>query len=138
MALLMVDQGEQICLEALVNKTAPQDLVLKLYKNDKTPADGDDEGDYTEATFTGYAHADLAGASWTVTPGAPTEAAYAQQTFTSSADQTTENIYGYFIVQVTSGKLVWAERFSDAPNPITNNGDNIKVTPKIQLKKQGE
>lgn len=138
MALLMPNQGEVLTLEAIVNKTAGQNLVLKLFKSNTTPGDSDTEATYTEADFTGYSSITLTGANWTVTGGAPSEAAYAQQTFTSSATQTTQNIYGYYLVQVTSGKLVWAERFSDGPYPITNNGDIIKVTPKIQLKKQGE
>ena len=33
---------------------------------------------------------------------------------------------------------MWGERFTDGPYPITNNGDVIKVTPKLQVKKQGE
>lgn len=137
-ALLMPNQGEVVTLEALVNKVAPQALRLKLYKNDVTPADANTESAFTEATFTGYTYIDLTTGSWTVTGGAPTEATFPQQTFTSSSNQTTENIYGYFVTQQTSGKLVWAERFTDAPYPITNNGDAIKITPKIQLKKQGE
>jgi hypothetical protein len=138
MALLCPNAAEEVILSNFLNKVAPQDLVLKLYKNDKTPADGDDEGDYTEATFSGYADADLTGANWTITPGAPSEAVYPQQTFTSDANQTTENIYGYFVVQTTSGKIMWAERFPNGPYPISNAGDAIKVTPKIQLKKSGE
>lgn len=138
MALLMVNQGEGLMLEMLVNKTAPQTLKLKLFKNDKTPADGDTEANYTEADFTGYAEVSLTGANWTITPGAPSEAAFAQQSFASTANQTLQNVYGYYVVQTTSGKLMWAERFTDGPYPIQNNGDTIKVTPKIQAKKQGE
>ncbi|HWP59545.1 MAG TPA: hypothetical protein VNL14_16755 [Candidatus Acidoferrales bacterium] len=132
-ALLVPNQGEQIALEALVNKTAPQNLVLRLFKNNVTPAEGDTEANYTEADFTGYSAITLTGANWTVTTGAPSEASYAQQTFSSSANQAAQNIYGYYLTQVTSGKLVWAERFTDGPYPIANNGDQIKVTPKITL-----
>lgn len=131
MALLVPNQGEQIALEALLNKTAPQNLDLKLFKSNTTPAETDTEATYTEADFTGYALVQLTAASWTVTPGAPTEAAYAQQTFTSSAGAQNQNVYGYMIIQRTSGKLVYAERFSDGPYNIVNNGDAIKVTPKI-------
>lgn len=131
MSLVLPNQGEQIALEALLNKTAPQNLDLKLFKSNTTPGEADTEATYTEATFTGYAAVQLTAANWTVTPGAPTEAAYAQQTFTSSAGSQNENVYGYYIVQRVSGKLVWAERFSDGPYNIVNNGDAIKVTPKI-------
>jgi len=139
MALLMVNQGEEIALQAILNHTAQdEDLELRLYKNDVTPGDSDTEATYTEADFTGYAACTLTGASWVITPGAPTEAAYAQQTFTSSAGSQNQDIYGYYVVQSVAGKLLWAERFSDGPYNIANNGDAIKVTPKIQLKKVGE
>lgn len=138
MALLMVNQGEVILAEAMLNKTAPQDLVLRLFKNDKTPADSDTESGYTEADFTGYAHQDLTASSWVVTGGAPTTCAYPQVTFTSTAGSQNQPVYGYFLTQVTSGKLMWAERFTDGPYTIVNNGDAIKVTLNMNVKKAGE
>jgi hypothetical protein len=129
MALVFPDQGENISLEAIVNKTAPQNLVLRLYQNNITPGESDTEATYTEATFTGYVAVTLTGSSWGTAAGGTIS--YAQQTFTSTALQATQNIYGYYLTQVTSGKLVYSERFSDAPYPITNNNDQIKVTPTI-------
>lgn len=129
MALVFPDQGENLVLEMLVNKTAPQNLVLRLFKSNTTPGESDTEATYTEATFTGYSAITLTGASWGAASGG--SIAYAQQTFTSSANQTTENIYGYYYTQGTSGKAVSAERFADGPYAITNNGDNIKITPTI-------
>lgn len=131
MAGLLVNQGEQIMLEALVNKTAPQPLRLKLFKNNVTPAETDTEATYTEATFTGYADVALTAASWTISGTAPTSIDFAEQTFTSSANQTAQSIYGYYYVQQTSGKLVAVERFSDGPYSIANNGDAIKITPHV-------
>lgn len=129
MPLVFPDQGENIALEAIVNKTAPQNLVLKLYKNDITPGESDTEATYTEADFTGYSAITLIGSSWGAASGG--SIAYPQQTFTSSANQTAQSIYGYYLVQATSGKLVYAERFSNGPYTIANNGDAIKVTPTI-------
>ena len=131
MALLFPNQGESIALKALLNHTAPQNLVLKLFKSNTTPAETDTEATYTEADFTGYGAITLTGSSWTVTPGAPTSAAYAQQSFTSSAGSQNQSVYGYFTIQTTSTLLVYAERFSDGPYVIVNNGDVIKVTPTI-------
>jgi hypothetical protein len=131
MPLVLVNNGEGIALRALVNHTAPQNLSLRLYQNNITPAETDVTATYTLATFTGYASVTLTGASWTITEGAPSQASYAQQSFTSSADQTLQNIYGYYLVQVTSGLLVWSERFTNAPFAISNNGDQIRVTPRI-------
>jgi hypothetical protein len=131
MALLVPNNGEDIALQYLVNKDAPEDLVLRLFKSDTTPAETDTAGTYTEADFTGYSNVTLTGASWTVTPGAPTSASYAQQTFTSSAGSQNQPVYGYYLTRATSLDLVYAERFSDGPYTIVNNGDAIKVTPTI-------
>jgi hypothetical protein len=130
MALNFPDVGENIALEALTNKTAPQNLVLRLFSNNITPSDTDTAGTYTEATFAGYAAITLTGASWgaasagTITYGS-------QQTFTLSSTGTVENIYGYYVTQAVSGLLVYSERDGAAPFPITNSGDNIKITPTI-------
>lgn len=133
MSLVLVNQGEDLALKALVNHTAPQNLVLRLYKSNTTPAETDTEASYTEADFTGYSAANLTGSSWSTSGTAPTQAAYAQQSFTSSAGSQNQDVYGYYVTQTTSGKLLWAERFSNAPFNIANNGDVIKVTPQITM-----
>lgn len=140
MAGLFPDQGEVVLLDLIVNKGtySPEDLVLGLFKNDYTPVDGTTEGSLTEADFTGYATISLTGADWTLTPDAPSVALFDTMTFTSSADQAIQYLYGYYLRQLTSGKLVCAERFTDGPYAIVNNLDYIEVTPKIQMKKQGE
>lgn len=132
MAGKLVNQGEDLALKALVNHTAPQNLVLKLFKNDWTPADGDDETDATEADFTGYSAVTLTGASWTATPGAPSSITYAAQDFASSADQTPQTIYGAYLIQTTSGKLVAAERFASSIT-FQSNGDTYSIVPTITL-----
>lgn len=132
MPLLVPNVGEGAMLKAIVNHTAATNLVLRLYSSNTTPAETDTAGTYTEATFTGYTAATLTGASWSITEGGPSYAQYAQQTFTSSAAQS-QNIYGYYLQYTTSNILGWAERFSDGPYAITNNGDQIKVTPYIEL-----
>ena len=133
MALLVPNNGEGDALAAIVGKAAAENLVLRLYTNDITPAETDTAASYTEATFTGYAAITLTAANWTVTEGAPSDASYAQQTFTSSADQTPQSVYGYYFTRVTSGRIAWAERFPSGPYVIANNGDNIKVTPVLTL-----
>ena len=137
MPLLMGNQGEGIWLQMLANKVAPQNLVVKLFKNDYTPVDGSTEANFTEADFTGYAAYVTDPDDWTVTPGAPSLLAHPQIFFESSANQTQQDMYGYYVVQETSGKYMWGERF-DASTRIKNNGDGQKVTPQFQLKKEGE
>lgn len=133
MALVVPNAGEGLMLEHIVGKTAVEALTLKLYKNDYTPVEGSVAGSFTEADFTGYGSKALAGASWTVTTGDPTYAGYGEQTFTSTAGSQNQPVYGYFIVGATSTTIYWAERFSDGPYTIVNNGDAIKVTPRIEL-----
>lgn len=130
MAGVLTNQGEVVMLEALVNKTAPQDLQLALFKNDYTPVETTTEADVVETTFTGYGRVTLTPASWALVAGAPTQATFAQRIFLSSAVQN-EFVYGYYLVQAGSGKLVAAERFSDGPYNLTSIGDPVKVTPKI-------
>jgi hypothetical protein len=118
-------------LQNILNKTAPQNKTLKLFKNNITPAETDTAATYTEADFTGYVATTLAGAGWTITPGAPTEAVFAEQSFTSSAGAQSQNVYGYYVIEAVSGFIQWAERFTNGPYLIQNNGDVIKVTPKF-------
>lgn len=133
MTLLVPDAGESLALQNFLNKAAPQDQKFVLFKSNTTPAETDTTATYTAADFTGYADAALTGANWTISGTAPTSAGYAQQTFTSSADQTAQNVYGYLVKQTTSGTLMWAERFTNGPYVIANNGDAIKVTPTITM-----
>lgn len=129
MALLVPIVGENKMVEAIVNKTAPENLVLRLFSSNTTPADSDNAGTYTEATFAGYAGITLTGASWGAASAGTTT--YAQQTFTRTSTGAAQNIYGYYVTQLTSGVLMWAERDGAGPFAITNNGDTIKVTPTL-------
>jgi len=131
MALVLSNQGEQIALEALVGKVAGQNLILRLFENNYTPVEGTTEVSVVECTFAGYSAITLIAANWVFTAADPSHVDYAQQTFTSNTGSQDKYAYGYYLTQVTSGKLVWAERFTDGPYHIVNNGDAIKVTPVI-------
>lgn len=133
MTLLVPNNGEGDMLTALVAKAAAENLALHLFKSNTTPAETDTTATYTEADFTGYAAITLTAANWVVTEGAPSNAAYPQQTFTSSAGSQSQSVYGYYLTRVTSGRIAWAERFADGPYVIVNNGDQVKVTPVITL-----
>ena len=131
MALLAPNSSEDVMLQNILNKTAPQNVVLRLYTNNYTPVETSTEANFTEASGFGYTSVTLAGASWTITPGNPTSASFAQQTFTFTG--TLGNVYGYYMTQLTSGFIMWAERFTDGPYNIVNSGDQIKITPVITL-----
>lgn len=131
MALVVCNNGESVALQYLVNKATPENLILRLFQSNTTPAETDTAVTYTEANFTGYSAATLTGASWGApSEGAPTSIAYAQQTFTCSG-ASSNSIYGYYMTRATSADLILAERDAGAPFSITTSGDNIKITPTI-------
>lgn len=134
MALLVPNAGEFEMLKAALGVVAMgASQTLKLYVNNITPGEGDSAGSYTAATGFGYVDKTLTSTIWSVVTdgGGTTEATYTQQTwvFTGALG----NVYGYFVIRTDSGVLLWAERFSDGPYNIANNGDEIRLTPKIQL-----
>lgn len=133
MALLVPDVGEVELLKAALGVTAMGAThTLKLYTNNVTPGESDTAGSYTGAAGSGYADKSLTATSWSVaTAAGTTEGTYAQQTWTFTG--ALGNVYGYFIIRADTGVLLWAERFSDGPYNIANNGDEIRLTPKIQL-----
>lgn len=129
MALNVPDVGENVALEAFVNKTAPQNGVLRLFKNNITPSDTDTTATYTEAVFPGYAALTLTGATWNAA-AAGTISYSAQQVFTCSG-VAVDDIYGYYINQLASTILMWSERDAAAPFAVRNSGDIVKLTPTI-------
>lgn len=131
MTLLVPNVGENITLAYLVGKTTTvRDLIYGLFATNVTPAETDTAGSYTAAAGGGYAAKTLAGASWTITNGAPTSAAFAQQTWTFTGALTTNpTVFGYFVIRATDVDLVLAETFSSFTP--ANNGDQILLTPQI-------
>ena len=78
-----------------------------------------------------YGAKTLTGASWTVTPGTPSDAAYALQAFSFTGVPSVATIYGYFVKSGTT--LLWAERLAAPPFTVTAAGDVVNVTPKLTL-----
>lgn len=132
MTLLFVNNGEAQTLRYIVNKDGlTEDLRYKLFTNNITPAETDVAGSYTVANGAGYADIVMTGASWTITPGAPSEASYPQQEWSFSGALTgNPNIYGYYVLRTTTLDLMFAERFATARTP-TNPGDALRLTPKV-------
>lgn len=131
MALLVPNGAEDIMLQYIVNKDTPEDLIIRLYSNDVTPSESDTVGTYTEVTGGGYAAITLVPANWTITPGTPTNGEHVQVTFSFTGG--VGNVYGYYVTRQVGGELMWSERFSNAPFPINNNGDEIRITPRFTL-----
>jgi len=126
MALLVPDEGEAAMLELIL----AENTGLRLYTNDKTPAEGDGTADYTEASEAGYSAATLTGGSWTVaTDTGTTSGTYAQQDFEFTEAAT---VYGYFVTDSAGSTLLWAERFGTTA-VLGSGGGTISVNPSIEL-----
>ncbi len=131
MAVVFTNAAEQVALENFINKTAPENLVLRLYSDNQTPSKTDVAGDYTEVSGNGYSAVTLTPGNFVMTPGDPSSAAYPQVTFAFTG--AAGNVYGYYVTRATTGDLMFANRFSNAPINIANNGDEIRITLTITL-----
>jgi hypothetical protein len=130
MALLVPDVGEVLLLGIAINNVANENLTLKLFVTDVTPAEANTAGSFTEMSAAGYVAKTLTKGSWSVANAAGvTTASYAEQTFTMTAATA---CYGYYIVGATSTTLYWAESFG-SNYAIPAGGGDIKITPKITL-----
>ena len=131
MPIVFANAGEVIALRNILNNTAPQTLVLKLFTNNKIPAKTDVATDYIELAGFGYSSVVLTPGNFVFTPGDPSTAVYPQMTFTFTG--AAGFIYGYFVIQGNSGSLLFANRFLNSPIQIANSGDEIRVTLTITL-----
>lgn len=135
MALLVPDVGEVILLGNLIAGGTLENMTLKLYKTNVTPAESDTAGSYTVADFTSYTNKTLTrsvnnGVTWgtVATNTGVTSSSYVAQSWTAGSTQT---IYGYYVVGATSTVLLWAELFGVART--LASGDVLNLTPKLQL-----
>jgi hypothetical protein len=99
--------------------------VFKLFQNDFTPTPSSLIGDFTVCTFGGYA--DATGAF--LTPGLdPSGNAVAAKPCAFTGDGTSSGVaYGIYVVGST-GDLVAAARFDNAPYNFVNLGDQLVLT----------
>jgi len=134
MTLVVPNLAEDRALKILLNVDAPDDLDIKLFKNNYTPVNGSHLGNFDEADFTGYAPIEIDPGDWVFTPGTPSDAEHPQVIFTSTAGAQNQDVYGYYVVERnpgSNGVVRWAERFGNGPYNIQNLGDQIKVTPRF-------
>lgn len=111
-----------------------EDLTLKLFSNNVTPAEGDTAATYIVVAGGGYANIVLDKDLWTITGNDPSDGTYAAQDFTfTSVTNAPGTIYGYYIVDAAN-VLRGAERFDAGVVPFTPvNGSLIRITPRLQV-----
>lgn len=134
MALVIPSAAEKTLAEFMLGVLTPGNQTLGLYVNNVTPDDATVLATLTEMSTHGYAAKTLTKTSWSVAAGSsgqPATASYAAQTWTFTAAAAV-SVYGYFVKDVTTGLLLWAEKFATAKS-VENAGDQIIITPKITL-----
>lgn len=126
-------------LELLKKVLNDENVILKLYKNNYTPDEDSLLSSFTDANFDGYVQKTLVTASWAIptseSPVAPcvdneAVSTYAEQSWTCGTAGNT--VYGYYVVGVTSTKLLWVDSFS-VPRAL-GDGDILRIIPKLQLR----
>lgn len=129
MSAVFPDEGLQRLIEFMVNKTASANLKLRLFKNNYTPVAGSVLADFTEVTVAGYAAVTLTGSSWTVAVSSSVATAtYPAVTFTFTG--TGETVYGYYVVDNGTAKVLWAEKLGTA-YAIPGAGGSVTITPSV-------
>src|SRR5262245_10419469 len=138
---VLPDEGELQMLAVALGTVAAEALSLRLFVNDKTPGLADVVADYEEMTGHDYAPKTLAAGDWTLTPAdaslnTPAKAVAPPQRFIFTAAGQVTDVYGAFLVGLTSGRLWGAQRFADpVPYRIQNAGDEIDVpAPTVRLR----
>jgi len=134
MALVVPNEGELQLLDKMVKAalSADENYILKVFQNDYVPDSTTSTSSFTEASFTNYVAKTLTRAGWSSSVtnlSGQGETSYATQSWTCGASGNT--IYGYWIEGATSGKVLWAERFSVAL--VMLNADIVNIVPKFTL-----
>lgn len=132
MALVLVNGGSKRILDFLV----ANDLTLRLYSNNKTPAISDIAADYDNVSGGGYAQITLTQNNWTVSAGNPSIALYNffVEFFFTGITNAPFTIYGYYVLD-SLGNLMWAERFPVVPFT-PQDGSLISVRPRFTERNQ--
>jgi hypothetical protein len=105
---------------------------LRLYTNDMSPNLFDDLSDYDEAAFPGYSFVSLSGLTLTPLLSPPSIALIGNAvTFTPSTSLPgPRRMYGYFVTDFLTGRVLWAERFPKRVF-VSTPADHIIVVPRI-------
>ena len=124
--------GLAVALRCLVGQVPARGLVLRLFANDWHPGVDDEADALIEVRGGDYAPLHLGGEDWAVTSRDVVEARCEEQVF--AFDRWRGAAFGYFLTRGT--ELVGGERFNDGPYRIARVGDEIRVTPRIELRQE--
>jgi len=109
---------------------------VRLFKNNVSIGASTVIGDFTEADFSGYANV-VAGSPVVDTDGAGRgRLTCAAVTFTCTGASPSNDIYGYYVTNSHTNKLVWAQAWPSAPVTINTAGQFLTVVPRLTDKSE--
>lgn len=120
----------------IINSVLALPHTLRLYSNNKTPANADTAAAYTEVVGGNYVNTPLIFANWNITAGTPTVASYntIKQWIFNGPTGGPNTIYGYYVTRDSDGLLRWAERFPAAVVPFGPvNGSKVVILPRFSV-----
>ena len=113
-----------------ITRMQASNLSLRLYQNNVTPDRDTVFADLTESSFTGYAAVAIASGDWTNLAIAAhvLRSVASPKTFTNSGGAA-QDVYGYFVTEPATGRIMAVARFDLAPVSIAALGGTVVVTP---------
>lgn len=116
-------------LVPMLQRIVSNGIVYGLYTNNVTPSLATVLGDLTEmASTAGYARVTVTGASYSITGVISNKALVQGSPISFVLTATGSSIYGYFMLDGTTGNLVGVARFDTAPISLAG-GATITVLP---------
>lgn len=138
MSIMIPDEGKIVLLESILFGPSSDEMSLRLFKNNITPAEGDVLATYTIANFTGYASVTLAATDTISTWAAAAIASHiAFSTYQTDAVFTigasTQTVYGIYFVGVFSNKVIFSQAFPSPKVLDFATADTLTITPVIEF-----
>ncbi len=107
-------------------------LAMRLFVNDIFPSPDDTVRQLVEATFRGYAAAELGPGDWTEVGAVPPRAASRREVeYECLEDGPREVVYGYFLT-TADGELRMPARRLLEPVAMQFRGDRLWITPEVE------
>lgn len=127
---LVVPTNSKITLLQIINgQKISEDMQLHLYANDVIPNSSTTIHDLQAPAAPEYSPQDLFSVGWTYVTSEPVAMEYPAQTFIFTT--TGDTIYGFYVTDNSSGKLLWVEDIT--PFNIETSGDSIIITARLEI-----
>lgn len=130
MAVIVPSEGRKRLLEVIKTNSTHR---CALFKNNLTPDVDSELADFTIADFSGFGEVNITWGAVTVNDDDNGEMTGGLVQFVHDGGATSNDIYGYLVYDIAGGanKVIFCERFSDAPRSMAVEDDEIDITPRL-------